>query len=77
MTTHVSDSQSPAPDDSQHLADLRSLVERVMADGKISSDESAELRAALMADGQITPDEIALIRAVMKAQLGNQHLELE
>ncbi|MEO1095450.1 MAG: hypothetical protein AAFX01_11180 [Cyanobacteria bacterium J06638_28] len=64
-------------DDSEHLARLRSLVQRVMEDGKISSEEALELRAALMADGKITPDELDIIRTVMREQLGDQPLEFE
>ncbi|NEQ43230.1 MAG: hypothetical protein F6K00_06580 [Leptolyngbya sp. SIOISBB] len=71
-------SSSPQPsDDPQHLSRLRSLVERVMADGKISAAEAAEIRAALMADGQVTSDEMALIRTVMKDYLGDGPLEFE
>lgn len=73
----VSGSASPAADDPNHLSRLRSLVDRVMADGKISPTEAHELRAALMADGQITLDEMDVIRAAMKAHLGDQPLEFE
>lgn len=64
-------------DDPEHLVQLRSLVQRVMEDGKISSEEAAELRAALIADGQITSDELEVIRTVMREQLGDQPLEIE
>ncbi|WP_204141348.1 hypothetical protein [Halomicronema sp. CCY15110] len=76
---NVPDSSSAASpsDDPQHLSRLRSLIERVMADGKISAAEATELRAALIADGQVTPDEMELIRTVMKKHLGDGHLEFE
>lgn len=77
MTVPASGSASPAADDANHLARLRSLVDRVMADGKISPAEAHELRTALMADGQITLDEMDVIRAAMKAHLGDQPLEFE
>jgi len=77
MAVSPSSAQTPSPDDPHHLANLRSLVARVMADGKISAAEAAELRTALMADGQITPEEIEVIRAVMKTHLGDSHLEFE
>jgi hypothetical protein len=63
--------------DPAHLEHLRSLVERVMADGVISPLEADELRSALMADGQITADEVDLIRQVMREQLRDEHLEFE
>ena len=77
MTASPSDPSPPATDDPQHLSRLRSLVERVMADGKISAPEANELRTALMADGQITADEMDVIRAAMKAHLGDRPLEFE
>ncbi|MEM1279381.1 MAG: hypothetical protein AAF827_06415 [Cyanobacteria bacterium P01_D01_bin.6] len=77
MNAPNSSSSSPLPDDPQHLSRLRSLVERVMADGKISAAEATELRAVLMADGQVTPDEMELIRTVMKEALGDGLLEFE
>ena len=77
MTSQSLQSNSPLQDDPDHLANLRSLVERVMADGKISLEEADELRAALIADGQITPDEIEVIRTVMREKLGDRPLEFE
>jgi uncharacterized tellurite resistance protein B-like protein len=78
MPSQSSQNSSLTPqDDPAHLSRLRSLVERVMADGKISSEEADELRAALIADGQITSDEVEVIRTVMREQLGDGHLEFE
>ena len=77
MTSQSSNSHSTPSDDSQHLSRLQLLVERVMADGKISPDEAQELRDALMADGHISADEVDLIRAIMQQQLGDRHLEFE
>ena len=77
MTSQPSNSHSLPSDDVQHLSRLRSLVERVMADGKISPGEAQELRDALMADGHISADEVDLIRAVMQQQLKDRHLEFE
>ena len=77
MASESLSSNPPPQDDPEHLAQLRSLVERVIADGKISAQEAKEIRAALIADGQITPDEIAVIQTVMRAHLGDRHLEFE
>jgi len=73
----TSSSNSSPQEDPAHLSRLRSLVERVMADGKISPQEADELRTAIIADGQITPDEVEVIRTVMREQLGDGHLEFE
>lgn len=64
-------------DNPEHLANLRLLVERVMADGKISPEEADELRAALIADGQVTSDEIDVIRKVIHERLGDEPLKFE
>lgn len=77
MNSHSSRDESQLRDDPEHLSRLRSLVQRVMADGKISPHEADELRAALIADGQITPDEMELIRTVMRENIGDGHLEFE
>lgn len=77
MTSELTNDHGPFKDDPRHLAELRSLVERVMADGKISESEAEELRAILIADGQITLDEVDVIRAVMQERLGDRPLEFE
>lgn len=77
MVNGALNSPSAAEDDLDHLMRLRSLVERVIADGKISAEESDELRAALMADGQITADELDLVRLVLRARLGDTPLQFE
>lgn len=68
---------SPPGDDPAHLSKLRSLVERVMADGKISRDEAHQLRTALFADGQLTPDELEVVRTAMRDFLGENPLEFD
>ncbi|MEM9007471.1 MAG: hypothetical protein AAGE59_28595 [Cyanobacteria bacterium P01_F01_bin.86] len=75
MTTESTNSPQIAPDDPESLAKLRSLVERVMADGKISPEEADEIRDALIEDGQITLDEIEVIRTVMREKLGDAPLK--
>ncbi len=77
MTLESPHSQDTPADGEEHLSQLRSLLKRVMEDGKISQDEARELRAALMADGQITPDELDLFRTVIREQLGDKPLEFE
>lgn len=76
----VSESTNPdqiSADNPEHLANLRSLVERVMADGKISQEEANEIRTLLMEDGQLTLDEVEVIRTVMREQLGDEPLKFE
>ncbi|WP_008317899.1 hypothetical protein [Leptolyngbya sp. PCC 6406] len=68
---------SPSTDDSAHLSNLRSLVQRVMADGKISREEAKQLRTALFADGQLTPDELDVVRKAMREYLGDEPLEFD
>lgn len=69
--------QAPTDDDPEHLSSLRALVQRVMADGKISREEAQQLRAALFADGQLTPDELEVVRKAMRSHLGDNPLEFD
>ncbi|NER82197.1 MAG: hypothetical protein F6K42_22075 [Leptolyngbya sp. SIO1D8] len=77
MVSEFTNPDPPSKDDPQHLSELRSLVERVMEDGKISPEEADQLRAALIEDGQITLDEIEVIQTVMREQLGDEPLKFE
>jgi uncharacterized tellurite resistance protein B-like protein len=67
----------PGTDDPAHLSKLQLLVQRVMADGKISREEAQQLRSALFADGQLTPDELEVVRSVMREHLGDNPLEFD
>lgn len=67
----------PFKDDPEHLANLRALVQQVMADGKITQDEADQIRALLIEDGQITLDEIDVIRTAMREKLGDAPLTFE
>ncbi|MDA0674554.1 MAG: hypothetical protein O3C67_12725 [Cyanobacteria bacterium] len=69
---------APSPtDDPEHLSSLKALVQRVMADGKISREEAQQLRTALFADGQLTPDELDVVRKAMRELLGDNPLEFD
>jgi uncharacterized tellurite resistance protein B-like protein len=76
MIDSLDSAQTPA-EDPNHLSDLRSLVQRVMADGKISRQEAQQLRSALFADGQLTPDELEVVRKTMRETLGDNPLEFD
>lgn len=43
------------------FSDVRALVDRALADGKLTPQEIAEIEAAIMADGQVTEAEKALL----------------
>jgi uncharacterized tellurite resistance protein B-like protein len=73
----AADFAQPPTDDPEHLSSLQALVQRVMADGKISREEAQQLRTALFADGQLTPDELEVVRKAMRAHLGDNPLEFD
>lgn len=77
MAADPNDPNRSASDDPAHLSRLRSLIQRVMADGKISREEAQQLRSALFADGQLTPDELEVVRKAMRDRLGDAHLEFD
>lgn len=70
-------SQPHTPEDPEHLARLKTLVEDAIADGKLSMTEMNAIREALMADGKLTLEEMELVREVMKAKLGEAPLEFD
>ncbi|MBF2034326.1 MAG: hypothetical protein IGR92_02330 [Leptolyngbyaceae cyanobacterium T60_A2020_046] len=77
MVANSDDDRQVQAEDPAHLSNLRSLIERVMADGKISREEALQIREALFADGQLTPDELDVVRTAMRAHLGDGHLEFD
>lgn len=74
----ISPDPSPlAPEDPEHLARLKQLVENAIADGKLTMQEMNEIRDALMADGKLTLEEMELVRDVMRQKLGDAPLAFD
>lgn len=66
-----------SPEEQAQLTHLRKLVQAALADGKISQDEIAGIRAFIHADGKVTIAELTTIRATVKECLGDAALEYD
>lgn len=65
------------PQEQRDLEKLRAIVERAIADGKLSQEEQQEIRAAIFADGKVTPEELTMVREIIKEKLGEAELEYD
>jgi uncharacterized tellurite resistance protein B-like protein len=41
---------------------VRRMIERSLADGRLSRQESEAIKAAIYADGKVTPEEVKMFR---------------
>jgi hypothetical protein len=55
---------------------IRKVIERALADGKISKDENDDIKAAMYADHKVTEEECALYRKLQeKIWLGEVQID--
>lgn len=64
--------QEPTPEELHDLEKLKAVIERAIADGKLTHDEVNCIKATMRADGKITPEELNLLSemVVQKMQEG-------
>jgi hypothetical protein len=65
----------PSPEDLENLDKLKAVIERAIADGKLTQSEVKQIRTAAWANGKITPQELELVRTLVKEKLRNGELE--
>lgn len=65
----------PTPEELMDLEKLKLVVERAIADCKLSEDELRQIKAIVWADGKVTPQELNLIREIVSQKLQNGELE--
>ena len=61
----------------QHLKQLKDLVKRALADGKLSRQEIDAINASIFADGKVTLEELTLIKDTVHENLGEAELEYD
>ncbi|MGL6134969.1 MAG: hypothetical protein ACRC1L_12395 [Prochlorococcaceae cyanobacterium] len=61
--------QPPTPEELKDLKKLRSILERAIADGVISSSEVEAYKMQAWADGKITPQELALYQELVLSKI--------
>jgi Ca2+-binding EF-hand superfamily protein len=57
------------------LPEVRAIVDKAMADGKLSSQEIDNIMAAIMADGKVSIDEMELLEMI-ETKILNQEVDL-
>ncbi len=69
--------KAPSPAELQDLEKLRVLIERAVADGKLTKHEMESIQAAMRADGKVTFEELELCRQLIWEKIQNGELEYD
>lgn len=64
-----SNTNPPSPAELQDLEKLKVLIERVVADGKVTKQEMECIKAAMNADGKVSFEELELCRTLIWDQI--------
>lgn len=67
----------PSPVELQDLEKLKALIERAVADGKVTKYEMESIQAAMRADGKISFEELELCRELIWEKIKNGELEYD
>ncbi|HEY9614999.1 hypothetical protein [Allocoleopsis sp.] len=66
---------APSPAELQDLEKLRVLIERAIADGKLTKYEMESIQAAMRADGKVSFEELELCRQMIWEKIQSGELE--
>ena len=69
--------QAPSPAEVQDLEKLQALIERAIADGKLTKHEMESIQAAMRADGKISFEELELCRQLIWEKIQSGELEYD
>ncbi|ERN41617.1 hypothetical protein KR51_00018430 [Rubidibacter lacunae KORDI 51-2] len=69
--------QEISPEEREHLDRLKKLIERSLADGKLSAGELQAIRSFIQADGEVSQAEILTLRRTIRELLGGALLEFD
>ena len=72
-----SSTEIPSPAELQDLEKLRVLIERAIADGKVSKQEMECIKVAMNADGKVTFEELELCRTLIWEKIHQGELEYD
>jgi hypothetical protein len=65
------------PEELDHLAKIRTLVQDALADGRLSEGEIQTIRTFIHADHKVTVEELRTIRSTLRELLGDSTLEFD
>jgi hypothetical protein len=69
--------KTPSPAELQDLEKLQALIERAIADGKLTKYEMESIQAAMRADGKISFEELELCRELIWEKIQSGELEYD
>ncbi len=72
-----SSTNTPSAEELQDLEKLRAIIERAVADGKLTKSEMDTIKAAMAADKKITFEELELCRTLIWEKIQNGELAYE
>ncbi len=72
METSPSETTSLAAQHQAALAHLKAIVEKAIADGKLTRDEWEAIQRELWKDGKLTAEELRLVRTTIREYVGNE-----
>lgn len=63
-----------ALEDTKHLEKLRSVIERAIADGKVTAQEMQAIKKIIWSNGKVSPEELDLVRELIHEKVANGEL---
>ncbi|MBL1179381.1 hypothetical protein [Pantanalinema sp. GBBB05] len=67
----------PSPEELRDLEKLKMIIERAIADGKISKSELDAMKTQAWSDGKITPEELELYSSLVLDKIRTGELKWE
>jgi uncharacterized membrane protein YebE (DUF533 family) len=67
--------KQPTPEESQELEKLKAIIERAIADGKLTGMEFDSIIAAMRADEKVSFEELQLVRKLIYDKIETGELE--
>jgi uncharacterized membrane protein YebE (DUF533 family) len=77
MEIYSPNAPEPTPEDLKELEKLKAIIERAIADGKLSQSEAERIQAAIRSDKKVTFEELTLIRELIYNKIDRGELERE
>lgn len=75
MKVERPNAKPPSPEEVKDLEKLKALIERAIADGRLSAQEMDSIKRAMNADGKVTCEELDLCRQLIWNKIDTGELE--
>ena len=75
MRISQSKDKEPTPKELQELEKLKGIIERIIADGKLTGIEFERIKAVIRADQKVSFEELQLVRKLIYDKIDNGELE--